>query len=488
MTEMTTQLLIDGEFRDGSEGKTFEAIDPSNNQLLATVSQASVEDVTQAAQSAQAAYRGGWGTLPPKERADFLRRIADGIRDRLEEISRIESQNVGKPIGDSRWEVNAGAELFDYYAGAMAIFGGEIPPVSRAGINLTIRQPIGVAACIVPWNFPFLMACAKVAPGLAAGNSVILKPASYTPLSALALAKIIQETEVPKGVFQVICGPGSSVGNALVESPVVGKISFTGETTTGAEIMKRSAERITRLSLELGGKSPNIICADADVDQAAATSPLAVFGNTGQDCCARSRAFVHVKVLDEFVEKFISATENLKIGPPLNDDTEVGPLVSPSQRQVSLDYIKIGLEEGARVAAGGKTIDNPECKDGNYLTPAILVDVKNEMRVAQEEIFGPVLCVIPYKDEAEMIRQVNDCRYGLSGSIWSRDVSRAIRIAKAVESGNLSVNCNSSVFNEAPFGGFKQSGIGRERGLYALEAFTEVKNIFVAVDGEFAKE
>jgi betaine-aldehyde dehydrogenase len=479
---MITQLFLEGEFVAGVEGKTFTAFDPSCNRALAEVAEASVADVDRAAQSARRAFDAGWKTALPHVRAGFLRKIADGIKANLDGIARIETQNVGKPIGDSRWEANAGAELFDYYAGALAIWGGQIPPVSRQGIDLTLRQPIGVAACIVPWNYPFLMACAKVAPALAAGNSVILKPASYTPLSALALAKVIQDADLPKGVFQTLCGPGGTVGNALVEHPLVGKLSFTGETATGAEILKRSADKISRVTLELGGKSPNIVCADADVDKAAATSPLAVFGNTGQDCCARSRAFVHESVFEEFVEKFVTATKNLVIGPPLNDKTEVGPLVSRSQRKRSLDYIELGISEGAKKVYGGEIIETPECKEGNYLTPAVLVDVKNEMRVAQEEIFGPVLCVIPYKDEGEMIRQVNASKYGLSGSIWSRDISRALRIAKAVESGNLSVNCNNSVFNEAPFGGFKQSGIGRERALYALEAFSEVKNVFIMVE------
>lgn len=478
---MAKKLFINGKFVEGSAGKVIQVTDPHTNKVFEEVSEGSVEDVRTMVEAAEKAFRGGWGTSLPHERAAFLRKIAAGIRDRLEEISRLESMNVGKPIGDSRWEVNAGAELFDYYAGAVAIFGGETLPVSRPGVDLTFRQPIGVAACITPWNYPFMMACSKVAPALAAGNSVILKPASYTPLSALALAEIAEEAELPAGVLQVVCGPGSTVGNALVEHPLVGKISFTGETTTGAELLRKSSDRIARLSLELGGKSPNIICEDADLERAASTSPLAVFGNTGQDCCARSRAFVHEKVLDEFVERFVAATKKLVIGYPLDDKTEVGPMVSRSQRQISLDYIQLGEKEGAKRVHGGEVIDTPELKDGNYLTPAVLVNVRNEMRVAQEEIFGPVLCVIPYKDEAEMIRQANHCKYGLSGSIWTRDVARALRIAKAVESGVLSVNCNNSVFNEAPFGGFKQSGIGRERGLYALEAFTEVKNVFIWV-------
>ncbi|MCB9769535.1 MAG: aldehyde dehydrogenase [Candidatus Omnitrophica bacterium] len=486
MSEINRGLFINGAFRDGSEGKTLDVLNPANNQLLASVAVASIEDVNQAVEGARAAFdQGGWGVAKPKERARFLRRIADGIRKNLEDLAALESKNVGKPIGDSRWEVNAGAELFDYYAGAILIHGGEMPPVSAPGIDLTFRQPIGVVTCIVPWNFPFLMTCAKVAPAIAAGNATLLKPASYTPLSALGLAGVAQEAELPAGVLQVLVGPGGTVGNAMVEHPLVGKISFTGETTTGTEIMKKAAEKIGRISLELGGKSPNIVTQDADVAKAASSSPMSVFANTGQDCCARSRAFVHQSVLDDFVNGFIEATKNLKIGDPLDDQTEVGPMISKNQRQISLDYIALGKEEGASLAYGGTIPSDPSMVDGNYLIPAVLVDVKNTMRVAQEEIFGPVLCVIPYKDEATMIREVNDCRYGLSGSIWSENLSRAIRIAKAVESGNLSVNCNSSVFNEAPFGGFKQSGIGRERGLYALEAFTEVKNVFLSIDSQF---
>lgn len=481
MSAMKTDLFVEGRFRPGSEGKTFNVFDPSVNEKLADVAEASLADVQSAVAAARKAFESGWGTAKPKERAAFLRKIADGIRADLEHLAVLESRNVGKPIGDSRWEVNAGAELFDYYAGAVAVFGGEMPPVSAPGVDLTFRQPIGVVACIVPWNYPFLMACAKAAPALAAGNSVLLKPASYTPLSALGLAAVVEAAELPVGVFQVLCGPGGTIGNAIVEHPLVGKISFTGETVTGAAIMKRAADKIGRISLELGGKSPNIITQDADVAKAASTSPLAVFGNTGQDCCARSRAFVHESVLDDFVNGFVEATRNLKIGLPLEDSTEVGPLISEKQRRISLDYIELGGQEGARKVYGGDIPTEPALARGWYLTPAVLVDVRNEMRVAQEEIFGPVLCVIPYSNEADMIRQVNDCRYGLSGSIWSENLSRALRIARAVESGNLSVNCNSSVFNEAPFGGFKQSGIGRERGLYGLEAFTEVKNVFISV-------
>ncbi len=476
---MAAKLFIDGNFVEGSGGKVFDVIEPHNNQVMDQVCEASLEDVDRVVQGAERVFRSGWGKTKPAERAAYLKKVADGIRANLEDISRIEARNVGKPIGDARWEVNASAELFDYYAGAIGVFGGETLPVSRPGVDLTFRQPIGVAACICPWNYPFMMACSKVAPALAAGNTAILKPASYTPLSALELAKLFQKADIPKGVFQVICGPGSTVGSAIVEHPRVGKISFTGETVTGAEILRRSAARIARISLELGGKSPNIICQDADIDRAAETSPLAVFGNTGQDCCARSRAFVHTSVLHEYVEKFTTAAKKLVIGDPLNDKTEVGPLISPSQRQRSIDYVELGKKEGAQVVYGGGIIDTPELKAGNYMVPAILTGVRNTMRVAQEEIFGPVLCVIPYEDEEAMIREVNDCKYGLSGSIWTRDMARGLKIAKAVESGVLSINCNNSVFNEAPFGGYKQSGIGRERGLYALEAFTEVKNVFI---------
>lgn len=476
---MAKQNFFAGSFIDGSRGETFKVMEPATGELLDEVAQGTPEDVAKMVDSAWDAFHGGWKNTLPAERAKFLRKIADGIRARFEEISRIEARNVGKPIGDARWEVNAGAEIFDYYAGAIAVLGGEIPPVSKPGITLTIRQPIGVAACIVPWNYPFMMACSKVAPALAAGNAAILKPASYTPLSAVALAEVIRDADLPKGVFHLISGPGGIIGNAIVENPKVGKISFTGETTTGAEILKRSADNITRVSLELGGKSPNIICQDADIDRAASSSPLAVFGNTGQDCCARSRTFVHEKVYDEFLEKFTTATRNLVIGDPLDEKTDVGPLISEKQRQISIDYMELGKKEGARVHAGGEILSGGVYDKGFFLSPAILVDVRNSMQVCQEEIFGPVVCVVKYSDEEEMIRQVNDCKYGLSGSIWSQDISRALRIAKAVESGVLSINCNNSVFNEAPFGGYKLSGIGRERGKYGLELFSEVKNIFV---------
>jgi betaine-aldehyde dehydrogenase len=398
----------------------------------------------------------------------------------LEEIATVETQNVGKPIRDSRDEVGAAADCFEYYAGAIPRIFGETIPVASPGLDFTLREPIGVVALIVPWNFPFVMAAWKVAPALATGNTVILKPASYTPLSALLLGEVCQAAGVPPGVVNIITGPGSTAGASLAGHPLVGKIAFTGETDTGKQIMHLAADSIKKVSLELGGKSPNIIFDDADLDEAANTSALAVFGNAGQDCCARSRAFVHQRVYDAFLDKFVARTRSLKVGDPMDPETEVGPLISPSQRERVLGYIRLGQEEGARLACGGDIPTDPGYARGSYLLPAVLANVQNRMRVAQEEIFGPVLCVIPFRDEDEAVRLTNESIYGLSGSLWTRDIGRAIRVAKRVRAGVLSVNCNRSVHIEAPFGGYKLSGIGRELGMHALSLYTEVKNVFIS--------
>ncbi|MBZ0255945.1 aldehyde dehydrogenase family protein, partial [bacterium] len=348
---------------------------------------------------------------------------------------------------------------FEYYSGAVTRFFGETIPVSKKGLDFTLREPCGVCAVIVPWNFPFPMAAWKCAPALACGNTVILKPASYTPLTALYLGKLALEAGIPKGVFNVLTGPGSSAGGALVAHPEVDKISFTGETSTGTGIMKSAAENITRVSLELGGKSPNVIFADADVEKAARASVLAVFGNCGQDCCARSRAFVEQSVYDQFVEAFIDQTKKTKVGDPMDDLTEIGPMVSMDQRETVCSYIKAGLDEGATLAFGGAILDNGEYAKGSFLQPAVFTNATNAMKTSREEIFGPVLNVIPFTDEQEMIRQVNDSPYGLSGSVWTNNLNKAIRTVKKIRSGVLSINCNSSVHTEAPFGGYKQSGI-----------------------------
>ncbi len=473
-------LLINGQWKPAQSGETFQAMNPTITQPAAEIAKAAKEDVDEAVTATRKAFDDGpWPRMLASERGNILKKLADLISDNLEAIARLESINVGKPIRDSRDETGAGAWCFEYYGGAISSFCGETIPVSKKGFDFTLREPHGVCALIVPWNFPFAMTAWKCAPALAAGNTIVLKPASYTPLTALYLGKLACEAGLPDGVFNVITGPGSSAGMALVKNPGVNKISFTGETGTGSTIMKAAADDIKRVSLELGGKSPNIVFADADVEKAARSSVLAVFGNCGQDCCARSRAFVEQSVYDRFVESFIDQTSKTVIGDALDDATEIGPMVSMSQRKTVRGYIEMGQKEGATLAYGGEELTEGDYAKGSFIRPAVFTNATNAMRTSQEEIFGPVLSVIPFTNEDEMIRQVNDSPYGLSGSIWTTNLNRALRTAKRVRSGVLSVNTNSSVFIEAPFGGFKQSGIGRDLGMHGLATFTEVKNVFI---------
>ncbi|HYX11185.1 MAG TPA: aldehyde dehydrogenase family protein, partial [Candidatus Acidoferrum sp.] len=347
------------------------------------------------------------------------------------------------------------------------------------GLDFTLREPIGVVGLIVPWNFPFLMASWKVGPALAAGNTAILKPASYSPLTALRLGQLALEAGIPGGVLDVVTGPGGTAGASIAGHPAVGKVAFTGETTTGQEIMRLAAGNVKKISLELGGKSPNIVFADADIEKWAASAPSAVFDNCGQDCCARSRIFVERSIHDQAVELLTKATMKLKVGDPEADETEVGPLVSQKQRERVLDYIAIGRGEGAEIVIGGEPPTDPELAAGSYVMPTVFDGVRNDMRIAAEEIFGPVVSVIPFDSDDEAVRLANATPYGLSGSVWSRDIGKALRTARRLQAGVVSVNSNSSVHTEAPFGGYKMSGIGRELGMHALELYTELKNVFI---------
>lgn len=464
---------------DGAEaggGTPVAVINPATEAPCAEVAPATTADLDRAAQGALKAFTGGWRDLAPGKRTDLLFAVGRAIRARADELAKLESMNTGKPIVDALDEVDMAARTFDYYAGAVTRLTGQTIPVGKAGFDFTLRSPLGVVAAIVPWNYPLLIACWKVAPALAAGNAVVLKPASLTPLSALKLGALAAEAGLPSGALQVLPGPGSSLGDALVLHPLVRKVGFTGSTAVGSHIMALAARDIKRVSLELGGKSPNVVFADADLELAAAKSPFSVFSNTGQDCCARSRVFVERKAYDRFLDAFVGATRALKVGDPASRETEIGPLISAGQRDVSERFLAEARAAGRTILCGG---DRPVPK-GWFLNPAIVAGVDVKDRVWREEVFGPVACVRPFDDEEAMLAEVNDTPYGLSASLWTRDLSRAIRVARRIESGVVSINSHSSVHLEAPFGGFKQSGIGRDLGMDALNLWTEVKNVYVA--------
>lgn len=476
MTEYPEQIFINGEFRHASNGKRSRVINPATEEIIAEPAAAGIEEINEAVEGAQRAWEQIWRDVAPGKRAEILFGIARGIRANAEQIARVEMANIGKPIADARDEVALGARVFEYYAGAISRFCGQTIPVARGGFDFTIRQPMGVVAAIVPWNFPFPIACWKVAPALAAGNTAVLKPASLSPLTALLLAKIALEGGLPAGVLQVVTGSGQELGDALVTHPLVRKISFTGSTEVGSRIMGLASKGIKRISLELGGKSPNIIFADADLEKAAAESPSSVFANTGQDCCARSRIFVERKIYGEFVERFVAATRELRVDDPRDEKTQLGPMVSTGQRASVEEFLAGARSLGRTIVCGGER----KFQQGAFIEPAVILEPDLNDRVWKEEIFGPVACIRAFDGEEQLLREVNDTPYGLSGSIWTNDLGRALRISRRVESGVISINCNNSVHVEAPFGGFKQSGIGRDLGMAALEGYTELKNIYIS--------
>ncbi len=479
--QIAAKMVIGGKSVDAADGQTFEVLDPSTGRVMASAPLGGKEDVDRAVEAAQRAFEdpNGWSSWSASKRGRTLARYSALVKSNLEELARLESRNVGKPITGARGEALGASLVFEYYAGAANKVFGETIPVSKPGLDFTLREPIGVVGLIVPWNFPMLMASWKLGPALAAGNTCILKPASWTPLSAIRLGELALEAGFPAGVVNVVTGPGGTAGAAIAGHPGIGKVAFTGETTTGQEIMRLAAGNVKKVSLELGGKSPNIVFADADLERFARESPYSVFDNCGQDCCARSRIIVERAAHDKVVELFVEATRKVKVGDPADDATEVGPMVHPRQRERVLDYIRIGREEGAELLTGGSIPADPGLAGGMYIEPTVFDGVTTHMRIATEEIFGPVVSILPFDTEEEAVRLANASPYGLSGSIWSRDIGRALRTAKGVQAGVLSVNSNSSVHTEAPFGGYKMSGIGRELGMHAVELYTETKNVFV---------
>jgi acyl-CoA reductase-like NAD-dependent aldehyde dehydrogenase len=449
---------------------TITVIEPATEEVLAELPRAGGPETDAAVARARAAFP-AWRAVTPGDRARLLARLADAVQEQLEELALLEARNAGKPIGDARGEIGMVAETFRYYAGAPERLLGDTIPVA-GGVDMTFREPLGVVALIVPWNFPLTIAAWKLGPALAAGNTVVLKPAELTPLSALELERLALEAGLPEGVLNVVAGPGRVVGERLVQHPDVAKVAFTGSTEVGRRIAALAAGTIKRVTLELGGKSANIVFADADLERAAAAAPPAVFGNAGQDCCARSRILVQRRVYDRFMELLEGHVSALRVGDPLDEDTEMGPLISASHR----DEVAAYLKDGAPVAFRGSA---PEGR-GYWLAPTVLGPLANSDRAAREEIFGPIASVIPFEDEDEAVRLANDTIYGLSGSIWTVDGARALRVARALDTGVLSINSNNSVRVSTPFGGFKQSGVGRELGPHALEHYTEVKNVYFA--------
>jgi betaine-aldehyde dehydrogenase len=439
---------------------------------MAELPRAGAEETDAAVERAKAAFP-AWRALSPGDRAALLRELAEALDSGREDLARTEARNAGKPIGDARAEMEMVVETFRYYAGAPERLLGDTIPVD-GGVDMTFREPLGVVGLITPWNFPLVIASWKLAPALAAGNTVVLKPAELTPLTAVEFERIATEAGVPEGVVNVVPGPGSVCGQRLVEHPDVAKIAFTGSTEVGRRIAESAAATIKRVTLELGGKSANVVFADADLERAAAAAPAAVFGNAGQDCCARSRILVERSALDRFMDTLEEAVEGMKVGDPLDEETEMGPLISEDQRQTVGSYVN----GDAPVAIRGSAPEGP----GFWFPPTVLCPVTNDDRAAREEIFGPVACVIPFRDEHEAVRLANDTIYGLSGSVWTRDGAKALRVARAIDTGVVSINSNTSVRVSTPFGGFKQSGVGRELGPHALEQYTELKNVYVATE------
>jgi acyl-CoA reductase-like NAD-dependent aldehyde dehydrogenase len=472
------KLLINGEHVDSLSGETFNTYNPATGEILTQVAKATRQDVDKAVEAAQKALdEGKWARWPAVRRGQVLNRIASIMRERFDDLVKLEVVNSGKALSAAKGQVMQAIEDFEMYAGAVYTLSGSTKPVPKGFFHYTKKEPVGVCAQIVPWNYPLMMAAWKLAPALAAGCTIILKPASLTPITALTLADICLEAGVPAGVVNVITGSGADIGSYLVEHPGVDKVAFTGETTTGKDIMAKASETLKRVTLELGGKSPNIVFEDADLESAVVGSVFGIYYNTGQSCEARSRLFVHESIYEEFVEKFIEKTKQLKLGDPLSPETHVGAIISSGQLDTIHSYVELAKEEGAQVALGGQRPKGAEFENGYWYQPTVIVDATNDMRVAREEIFGPVVVIIKFSDEKEVVHQANDSIYGLAAAVWTQNHSRAHRITEQLKAGIIMVNNPISTFPGLPFGGYKQSGFGRELAIESLDLYTETKSV-----------
>jgi acyl-CoA reductase-like NAD-dependent aldehyde dehydrogenase len=476
----TSEVFIGGQWRPPASGETYTTINPATEDVSAHVAKGDERDVDLAVQAARRAFdQGPWPRMAAAERARMLWKLADLIGANLDEMARLESVNTGKTLFDSgKVELPFAAEVFRYYAGWTTKIHGETLNLRDGAFTFTLRQPVGVVGAIVPWNFPFLLASWKIAPALAAGNTVVLKPASLTPLTALRFAELTQEAGLPEGVFNVVTGPGGKAGMALVRHPGVDKVAFTGSTDVGKGIMKEAAGSLKRVSLELGGKSPNVVFADADQEAALRGALTGIFYNKGEVCAAGSRLLVEQRVHDEFVGKLVDRVKGLKVGDPMDKTTRMGPVVSAQQLETVLGYVDAGRREGATLAAGGERV-RVGVGRGYFVQPTVFTGVSNAMRIAREEIFGPVLSVIPFKDADDAVAQGNETFYGLAAAVWTRDVGKALRIARALRAGTVWVNAYNLYDAALPFGGYKESGFGRELGQAGLDLYTEVKSVWV---------
>jgi aldehyde dehydrogenase (NAD+) len=476
---MRKQLFINGEWRDAAGGHTIEVVNPATEEVIAEVASAEQADVDAAVAAARAALDGAWSKLSARDRGRLIWKIGERLLDRADEMARLETLHNGKPIFESRHiEVPAAAECFQYYAGWADKIHGETVPVKGNYLTYTLREPVGVVGAIVPWNFPLLLTAWKVAPALACGNTVIIKPASQTPLTALALADIAQQVGLPAGVVNVVTGPGSRVGQMIVEHPGIDKVAFTGDTSTGRQIMKGSADTLKRITLELGGKSPNIVFPDADLDAAIRGATTGIFYGKGEVCAAGSRLLVDKSIRGEFVDKVAARAKKMAPGDPMDPKTRLGAISSRKQLENDLRYIEIGKSEGAQLVAGGGRADIGTGK-GYFLQPTVFDGVTPAMTIAREEIFGPVLAAIEFGDVDEAIARANDSAYGLAAAVWTRDIKKAHYVARKLQAGTVWINTYNIYDTAAPFGGYKQSGFGREMSLHALEHYTQIKSVWV---------